>query len=903
MLILLLLSLTSSIYSATNEGGELLSIMVDSSDNSFILSELTKTTDYQWRASLQNTESFYKDLDPLSRRMKYAASNAEIKQASVLIESLDTNILHMKITDKNSQRWEVPDFYGEPKDLEPAKLDSMGIEVAAEGETFAFSLTDKNSQKVFDSHGTTFKYFDKYLEFGVSIPSQRIYGIGEHCSPFEMGSTRDESIYTLWNKDSANPYADGGGNRNEYGSQPFFVFQLPNHRVAALFFKNSNAIDYVITKDNQNQKATVTHKSIGGIFDFYFIYAGTMEEMVRKYHSIIGRPYVIPFWSLGWHQCRYGWHTLEVVKEVVEKYDAYDIPLEVIWNDIDYMDEYADFTVSSDRYGGLLEYMNQIHDKGMYYVPIIDAGIKYLTKYYDMFEQQGGNTSSLITSAVTGKTLIGKVWPGYAAFPDFFHPDANAHWREGLKELHAQAPFDGIWIDMNDPSNFCYGECPPTSMAEETTITDGFHDPKEFDNLPFVPGGNLNDKTISVTGYHYATNDYENMYRKQYFTHNFWALQEAKATNEFFELDLKRRPFILSRSNFPGTGRVGSVWLGDNFSQWEYMRYSIAGIFAMQLFGIPLVGADVCGFMGSPNAELCGRWHQLGAFYPFSRNHDDIHSPDQYPWLFGDNVLEGTKKAIRQKYAILRYYYTLLFDVSLYGGTMMKPLFFEYPEDEKAYSKTPYELMVGRWLVVSPVLYPNNHATYPYLPNGNWWDFRTYENVLSYSPGGAGKDLNVPCELQDEVVVHIRGGGIVTKQETSKVLRTKELLELPMQLIIALDHTGGAYGNMVVDDGVSIDPIANEAYRRYIFMYSSDTLHLATSHTYPHHYTYEIFTQIIILGARKVDYACFSDRGDNKYPVTVSYDDSKQILTLTSDKNMYWDDIKFVQIGLNCGKP
>ncbi len=152
-------------------------------------------------------------------------------------------------------------------------------------------------------------------------------------------------------------------------------------------------------------------------------------------------------------------------------------------------------------------------------------------------------------------------------------------------------------------------------------------------------------------------------------------------------------------------------------------------------------------------------------------------------------------------------------------------------------------------------------------------------------------------------MVHIRGGGIVPYQDASKVRRTKELLTLPMQLIIALDHTGSAIGYMVVDDGISIDPIQTEEYRRYLFMYSHDTLNVGTPHTYSHHYDYEIFTKITILGTNKVDYACMHDRADHSFPVSLSYDQGKHILILTSDKNMYWYDIKNVKIGENCGKP
>jgi alpha-glucosidase (family GH31 glycosyl hydrolase) len=85
---------------------------------------------------------------------------------------------------------------------------------------------------------------------------------------------------------------------------------------------------------------------------------------------------------------------------------------------------------------------------------------------------------------------------------------------------------------------------------------------------------------------------------------------------------MNKRAMIIQRSAYAGLGKFASRWLGDNFATAAYMGYSVTGIMSHNIIGIPLAGADICGFIGDTTPELCARWHTLGAFYPFSRNHN-----------------------------------------------------------------------------------------------------------------------------------------------------------------------------------------------------------------------------------------------------------------------------------------
>jgi alpha-glucosidase (family GH31 glycosyl hydrolase) len=296
------------------------------------------------------------------------------------------------------------------------------------------------------------------------------------------------------------------------------------------------------------------------------------------------------------------------LQAVLDGYDKYNIPLDVSWSDIDYLNSYRDFEFDQDpkTFADLPTFVDMLHTKrNMKYVPIFDAGIAYRPNKgtYPAFDE--AMTQDIFTK-IDGKTFIGQVWPNDASFPDYFHPNTSTWFKSNLDKFYSSIKFDGLWEDMNEASNFCNGACYPDQQVANPVKN----------KLKYTPTGrDLEGKSMPLDTTHY--NGY-----LQLDAHSYYGTQEVQVTNDWFK-SKNMRTLIIDRSSFAGMGKFGSRWLGDNFSEEKFMGYSVSGTMMMNIFGITFTGSDICGFIGDTNPELCAKWHVLGAFYPFSRNHNN----------------------------------------------------------------------------------------------------------------------------------------------------------------------------------------------------------------------------------------------------------------------------------------
>ena len=716
----------------------------------------------------------------------------------VVYETADT--FHLRVTDATAARWEIPQTVlprPTAAQVKPLSAAQVNYEFHFTSSPFTFYVTRKTDGRRIFSMDTPFVFKNQYLEIGTSIDSSaRTFGIGE--------STRLEqalvpgSTYTLWAADipAAAFY------KNLYGSFPYYLQLHADGTSHGAMLLNSNGMDVTLGS------SALTFKAIGGVIDLYVFNGPTPDSVVQQYTSVVGKPTMMPYWSFGFHNCKYGYTSVVQVEDVVKNYRAAEIPLETQWMDIDYMQDYRDFTWSSKNFpvDEVKSFVDTLHKQGQHFVPIIDPGIMVYPGY-EAYEK--GMQEDIFIKDVTGGYYLGQVWPGPTYFPDFLHPKAQSYWSEQIQHFHDSVPVDGLWIDMNEISNFCNDDgggqhcaakagCPSGNIETQCTCCLECQTPDATNALDFPPyhihnkqaNGALSAKTVAMSSYAYGN-------VSSYDAHNLYGLTEQIATNAALTAARgNKRPFLLSRSSFPSTGRHSAKWTGDNYASWDDLKSSVISVLDFNLFGVPMVGADICGFLGNTNEELCARWIELGAFYPFSREHSALNTADQELYLW-PSVTQAAKAALGVRYRMLPYLYTQFYHASIQGSAVARALWYNNPTDTATFGITQ-QFYLGPCVMVSPCLEQGATSVRAYFPKGLWYDFSTHA-LTDASAAGRYVDLDTPLTSTN---VHISGGSVLPLQQAA--MTVSQARATPFTLLVALCDMGMAEGSLFVDDGEQV---------------------------------------------------------------------------------------------------
>uniref|UniRef100_A0A8C3PRF7 Glycoside hydrolase family 31 N-terminal domain-containing protein n=1 Tax=Calidris pygmaea TaxID=425635 RepID=A0A8C3PRF7_9CHAR len=595
---------------------------------------------------------------------------------------------------------------------------------------------------------------------------EHVYGIPQHTEALLLKNTSDGDAYRLYNLDIfGHKIHDKIG---IYGSVPLLLAHKPN-RTSGIFWLNSSETLVDITtkaaevrvsaKQREVPLTDVRWMSESGIIDVFLLMGPTAFDLFKQFAQLTGTQALPPLFSLGYHQCRWNYEDEQDVKAVDAGFDEHSIPYDVMWLDIEHTDGKRYFTWDKKKFQNPQKMQELLSKKKRKLVVIIDPHIK-IDPTYSLYSQ--AKDKGYFVKDRNGQDFEGICWPGSSCYLDFTNPEVRKWYGDqfAFKTYKGSTNILFVWNDMNEPSVF--------KGAELTMQKDAVH--------------------------------YNNWEHRE--VHNLYGFYQQMATAEGLirRSSGKERPFVLTRSFFAGSQKYGAVWTGDNRAKWAYLKISIPMLLTISMAGISFCGADVGGFIGDPEPELLVRWYQAGAYQPFFRGHSIMKSKRREPWLFGEKNTRIIREAIRERYVLLPYLYTLFYRAHTAAEPVMRPLWVEFPGKIETFG-VETEYMLGNALLVHPVTEQEAKAVSVLLPGS--------EEVSC--------NLNFPSRL--DIPVFQRGGTVVPLKTTAGK-STEWMTDISYELRVALDKEAYAVGELYLDDGHSFQYLHKKQflYRKFTFL-------------------------------------------------------------------------------------
>uniref|UniRef100_A0A8C5IRQ8 Glycoside hydrolase family 31 N-terminal domain-containing protein n=1 Tax=Junco hyemalis TaxID=40217 RepID=A0A8C5IRQ8_JUNHY len=645
-----------------------------------------------------------------------------------------------------------------------------------------------------------------------------VYGIPQHAETLLLKNTSDGDAYRLYNLDIfGHKIHDKIG---IYGSVPLLLAHKPNRTSGIFWLNSSETLVDISTKavhtpsrsaaETAKQRAVpltdVRWMSESGIIDVFLLMGPTAFDIFKQFAQLTGTQALPPLFSLGYHQCRWNYEDEQDVKAVDAGFDAHDIPYDVIWLDIEHTDGKRYFTWDKKKFQNPRKMQEHLRKKKRKLVVIVDPHIK-IDPSYTLYAQ--AKEKGYFVKDRNGKDFEGICWPGSSCYPDFTNPEVRKWYADqfAFKTYKGSTNILFVWNDMNEPSVF--------KGAELTMQKDAVH--------------------------------YNNWEHRE--VHNLYGFYQQMATAEGLirRSSGKERPFVLARSFFAGSQKYGAVWTGDNTAEWSYLKISIPMLLTINMAGISFCGADVGGFIGDPEPELLVRWYQAGAYQPFFRGHSNMESKRREPWLFGEKNTQIIRRAIRERYVLLPYLYTLFYRAHTAAEPVMRSLWIEFPGKMETFD-VENEYMLGKQVSYSLQLELNIFEV-------------------------AGTFLPWLCVLQIPV---FQRGGTVIPLKTSAGKSTEWMIDISYELHVALDAEACAIGELYVDDGHSFQYLHKKQ-----FLYRKFTFHKNIISSSGQYHTTCVVERVIILGFGKQPTSVTASAKDGKKKdVVFTYDTKTFALTL-----------------------
>jgi alpha-glucosidase len=583
--------------------------------------------------------------------------------------------------------------------------------------------------------------------------NEHFFGLGEKSG----GLDRRGETFKMWNSDKPCYATDEDP---LYKSIPFFMSNFGY----GIFFDNTFKSEFNFGSTSNDY---FSFSSPGGEMIYYFIAGPSYKQIIERYTQLTGKPIMPPEWALGFSQCRGLYTNEKLAREVAGEFRKRQIPCDIIYQDIGWTQNLQDFEWRKENYENPKKMVADLAAQGFKMIVSQDPVISQKNrKQWREADSLGYFTKDIRT----GKSYdMPWPWGGNCGVVDFTKP-AAADWWGGYQQKVLNDGVRGFWTDMGEPA---------------------WSNEEDADRL-FMK--------------HYAGMHNE--------IHNVYGLTWDKVVTEQFE---KRNPnkriFQMTRAAFAGMQRYTFGWSGDSgngdnvLNGWNKLAAQVILAQSAGMGLIPFWTTDISGYCGDIKdrdamAELYVRWMQFGVFNPLSRAHHEGNNAAE-PWTFGPEAERICRDAINLKYRLHPYLYTYARTAFDTGLPLIRALLLEYPEDTETF-KLESEFLLGKELLVAPVVEKEATEKQIYLPQGEWIDFN--DGITTYR----GKQwISYPVTLST-IPLFVKRGSIIPEMNVQQYIGEKKNEPVWFHIYPATDGRTADF-SLYEDDGETND------YKKNIF--------------------------------------------------------------------------------------
>jgi len=579
------------------------------------------------------------------------------------------------------------------------------------------------------------------IEFNLT-PNEIVYGGGARA----LGMNRRGNRLTLYNKAHY-----GYENKSE----------LMNYTLPIVFSSEKYLIHFdnapIGTLDlDSKHNNTLAYETIGGRKTYQIIAGETWEEIIENYTALTGRQPLPPRWAFGNFASRFGYHSEQEVRSVVTKFQQDSIPLDAVildlyWFGKEIQGTLGNFEFYKDSFPTPQKMIRDFAANNIKTVLITEPFVLTTSKKW-----QEAVDKKLLAIDSLGNPFVYNFYFGNTGLLDIYSAQTKS-WFWDIYFNLTKMGVKGFWGDLGEP------EVHPSALRHATGTADELH--------------------------------------------NVYGHDWAKLIHEGYQTNLpNERPFILMRAGAAGSQRFGMIpWSGDVNRSWGGLKVQPEISLQMGLQGIAYMHSDLGGFAGDiDDRMLYIRWLQYGVFQPIFRPHAQESVPSEVVFKDDETKLI-VKKAIQLRYKLLPYNYTLAFENNQLGHPLMRPLFYEEPENKALYENSTTYLW-GKDILVSPVLSNDEQEQTVYFPaTADWFDFYTDSIIMR------GTRANVTLSI-DHIPTYIRAGAFIPMAENMKATEDYGTAVVDIHFYYT-ETLNNSHGQLYEDDGITPNNFDSKRYR------------------------------------------------------------------------------------------